>query len=804
MTISQVIVFVAQSSDWFTSFSPLPGTTFPTEIQRIAAESVEGFLKKNKKKVLCIVTDQDSNQLRALCDQMAIPVIVPPALNAEAAKTINSILSERRTELDDETQMVAGFCEESKEMLEQIEAIILEFGEGYSEELMKNYLRILHTFKGTAACIGFKQIAEFSHKYEDFLMKIKTKEIAMSQEVVGVLLNAFDILKQLTSEVEEYLTDEGYSTIHQALKIFEIRKTISEAKESAQAETISSEGAHQDKTKESLSVSLKLLDEIMGISGELTVVRGAISKLVNSIEKKYKNDTEIENLGELLDSMNKLTGKVQNQVSEMRKIPLKNVFRPYKRLVRDLSVELGKEVQIQVHGEDLLVDTIVSKVLSQALVHMIRNSLDHGIESPEIRKHNGKSPSGKIQLSASLRGDDIIVELIDDGKGLNPDILIKKALEKKLYTPEEISLLTPQEIYGIIFLPGFSTAAQVTDISGRGVGMDMACSAVQSVGGRIDVDSKTGFETKITLIIPVPKSVMIIKSLVCKIDQRFFMFPCDDVAEVLTIPAHSNKLYELNGSLMLTHHDAIYPILTLDEKILRRESQSQKDYSLILLKTGKTTFCVAVDEIQDIEEIVIKKIDPRLNAANIFQGATLIGNGTVGMIFSTEGLAKFYHLELSALRTKAKTTKAAQQVQDVEYLLFENLEGEKLTIPLDQVYRLEQIKGDRIQRSGDHFLVKYRDRPLILLGLEDCQGAEDYSVILFTRQSKLFGVAIKEVTDIVRTHHEVETGYLSSELYLGSIFLGDMTCPVVNLDGLLRASFGGHSSKESQKTLAAA
>ena len=274
-----------------------------------------------------------------------------------------------------------------------------------------------------------------------------------------------------------------------------------------------------------IKVPTKILNEFMELSGEITVIRNTVNKLVSNLQKELTGNPDLYLLAEFLEEMHKINSSMQSKITELRKVSLKNIYRTFPRTVRDLNLSLGKQIDLKIFGDELRVDTKLAQVLKNSLIHVIRNSADHGIESAEKRRANNKEGKGTINLRSFEAGDDVIVEVEDDGGGIDSSRIASRAVEKNLYTVDEVNRLTEKQVFKIIMEPGFSTAAQVTDISGRGVGMDMVKSSVESIGGKIDIDSQLGQGTKFSLKLPIPKSVMIIQSLLVRIGQREFNVP---------------------------------------------------------------------------------------------------------------------------------------------------------------------------------------------------------------------------------------------------------------------------------------
>jgi two-component system, chemotaxis family, sensor kinase CheA len=716
----------------------------------------------------------------------------------------------RLEQLQEEKEMVCGFLDESGPMLDEIESLILELEEDPSnEQTLSVYFRLLHTIKGTASCVGLTNLGHYTHKYEDFIGDLRNKKIPVNTQSTNVLLKGLDDLKTFFQQVEHDGNDSDLN-FQERMAIFDaglVMKSQQMEEETTQVQTASSSDHTKEikdkKEEDKMSVSMNILNDFMEESGELTVIRNSILKTVRKIESKYRGDQEIENLNELLSAMYNVTSNIQGKITEMRKVPLSNTFRPFKRLVRDLSKKLNKKVDLEIIGEELLVDNIVAKLYSNTLIHIVRNSLDHGLETPEKRKSSGKSEVGKIVFKVTETGEDIILQISDDGNGINPDIIKKKALEKGLFTAEQLNNMTPTEIVNIIFASGFSTAEQVSDLSGRGVGMDMVRGSFENMGGHLYVQSKVGEGSVFTLSVPLPKSVLIINSLSVSAGGQCFIFPMDVVSEVIRYEKElpHSKLYNIDGEKIISHNGDMIQIMALDHVLNLNHSQRHLDgaINLVVLKAGKTKFAVEVDQIHEFEEVVCRKIPAMIDKNHIYQGASLLGSGEAAMILDAQGLANFIGIDtLSSSKHVLPDENAASNNQIVaEYMLFKYDQDNYLSIELDQVFRLETMETNHFEKVGSHTVIKYLNRPLLLidpayvLGLkQECcfdrfgsDKREDVSVIVVNDSSggKL-GLMVHRLDEIQYSYEAMNSDTIDVEGLKGSVYLKGHTISVLDID----------------------
>ena len=339
-----------------------------------------------------IITGYWTKEMSADAMSLSIDAFVEKPVTTNLIKeNIEKFGYPRAEMIEEEKEMVAGFLEESEPMLDEIESLILELEEDPSnEQTLSVYFRLLHTIKGTASCVGLTNLGNYTHKYEDFIGDLRTKKIPVNTQSTNVLLTGLDDLKTFFEQVEKDGNDADVY-YHDKVKVFDPANMEAAGKPAEQAlgvvKTDNSKKVDDKKEKEDdkMTVSMQILNDFMEESGELTVVRNTILKTVKKIEAKYRGDEDIENLNELLTSMHHVTSTIQGKITEMRQVPLKSTFRPFKRLVRDLSKKLNKQVEFDVFGEEMPVDTIVAKLFNNTLIHVVRNSLDHGLETPEER-----------------------------------------------------------------------------------------------------------------------------------------------------------------------------------------------------------------------------------------------------------------------------------------------------------------------------------------------------------------------------------------------------------------------------------
>ena len=397
--------------------------------------------------------------------------------------------------------------------------------------------------------------------------------------------------------------------------------------------------------------------------------------------------------------MHKINGKMQSRITDLRKVPMQNVYRPLPRLIRDINQNLGKDIKLNLTGSDLKVDTSLAQVMNNSLVHIIRNCADHGIESNEERAASGKSPNGTIKIEAKESGEFVFLDISDDGKGINPDVIGSKAMEKGLVTDDDLQRMGRKKILSLILAPGFSTAEAVTEYSGRGVGMDMVQSSVNAIGGRIDIDSESGKGSQFSFRLPIPRSVLIINSLLVSVRSRIFNIPQDNIARLIRLDEEKKKtmLRKAQNTDVLDLEGSLLPLVRLEEVLFTGEGEEPAEVSpeehgelcIVVVKSETINYGLIVDSIEDAEEIVVKPLARHLNKHKIFSGATFAGDGKVGLILDVDGIAEKTRIADESAAAGDDSAQAEDQTRQTrDYLMFTLDSRGQYATPLQQVFRL--------------------------------------------------------------------------------------------------------------------
>jgi two-component system chemotaxis sensor kinase CheA len=382
------------------------------------------------------------------------------------------------------------------------------------------------------------------------------------------------------------------------------------------------------KGEETVRVDTKRLDTVMNLVGELVLGRNRLLKLASRLEQVYESDPTIRELGETIGQLNLVTSDLQLAVMKTRMVPIRKVLAKFPRMVRDLAQKLGKRVRLELQGEETELDKSIVDDIGDPLVHLVRNAIDHGIEAPDERVAAGKAPEGLVRLAACQEGNGIVIRIEDDGRGLQLEKIKAKALAQRLASEAELAAMAPREIMNLIFLPGFSTADQVTDISGRGVGMDVVRENLRRINGTVDLDSAIGQGTRVTIKLPL--TVAIIQALLVEVAQSIFAIPLSAVIEAVKIARADIKT--INGREVLNLRDRILPLVRLAQVFGLPRGSEYSSYYVVVVAIGDKRVGLVVDRLHAQEEVVLKSLGEGLGHITGLAGATITGEGRVVLI----------------------------------------------------------------------------------------------------------------------------------------------------------------------------
>ncbi len=505
---------------------------------------------------------------------------------------------------------------------------------------------------------------------------------------------------------------------------------------------------------QSIRVNVEVLENLMTMVSELVLTRNQLMEMVRHLE-----DSEFK---VPLQRLSNVTGELQEEVMKTRMQPIGNAWQKLPRIIRDLSQELKKKIHLEMIGADTELDRQVLEMIKDPLTHMVRNSADHGLEGPDDRRAAGKSETGTVTLKAYHEGGHIIIEVADDGRGLNIEKIKAKALANGLATEAAIEGMSESQIQKFIFHAGFSTAAAITNVSGRGVGMDVVRSNIELIGGTIDLKSTLGQGTVFTIKIPL--TLAIVSALIVEAAKQRFAVPQLSVVELVRISSGSEHSIErINNTPVLRLRDRLLPLVFLAEElgIGTEEERRTKDAFVIVSQVGAQTFGVVVDGVFDTEEIVVKPVASILRDITMFSGNTILGDGSVIMIVDPNGIAQRISSQQIDGENQQGDEKRIVSTDDqaVTMLVFRAGSDEPKAVPLSLVTRLEEIEADKIEPSNGQNLVQYRGRLMPIMHVNPGQplrGDGRQPILVFTDGDRSLGLAVDEIVDIVEDKLNIE------------------------------------------------
>ncbi|WP_239153397.1 chemotaxis protein CheW [Virgisporangium aliadipatigenens] len=500
----------------------------------------------------------------------------------------------------------------------------------------------------------------------------------------------------------------------------------------------------------SIRVDVDLLDTLMRLVGELVLTRNQLVRAIGGA-----NDPSMTRTGQRL---NLITSELQESVMKTRMQAIDHIWAKLPRVVRDLSSGFGKRVRLAMEGRETELDRSLLEAVKDPLTHLVRNAVDHGIELPDDRRFKGKDPEGTLTLRAYHEGGHVIVEVTDDGAGLDPDRIAEVALERGVVTREQLALMDRREILSLVFRPGFSTAKKVTNVSGRGVGMDVVKTNIERIGGAVDVESTLGVGTTWRLTIPL--TLAIIQALTIECGAERYVIPQVAVHELVYLDGQGGRVIEYAmGAPVYRLRGKLLPLVHLDQTLELRDPSSDhnRDVYVAVLHAEGRRFGLVVDRVLNTEEVVVKPLTSRFKDVGVYAGATLLGDGKVALILDVASLARRSHLGSDKIeRAQAQldaTTKATSGT--IDRLLIAGIGERRVAIPLDMVTRLEEFPVERLERVGNREVVQYRDQILPVLRLAHLLGAyssEDGAtvpVVVYTERGRSVALAVEKILDIV-------------------------------------------------------
>ncbi len=738
--------------------------------------------------------------------------------------------------MQDVDEIVQEFLVESVEGLDQMDRDLVALERRPADvELLSRIFRCIHSIKGASGFLGFSRLGDVAHAGESLLSELRDGRLVLTPAITSALLQLVDAIRLILDHVRDTGKD-GTEEWGALISLFQTLQTgkegngkgngnghhsaespasvptpeefgaVAAAPETADPEpagippgssappdapVVARERRSDPVARSNIRVDVGLLDRLMNLVGELVLARNQVVR-----HTSLKADAGLTATAQRL---NLITTELQEGVMKTRMQPIGNVWSKFPRVVRDLAVQCHKQARIEMDGRETELDKTIIEAITDPLTHVVRNSMDHGLEGPEERVAAGKPAEGRLLLRAYHEGGQVNIEVSDDGRGIDPERIKAKAVQKGIITAEVAARLGEREVFDLVFAPGFSTAAEVTAVSGRGVGMDVVRTNIERIGGTVDLQSVMGQGT--TLRMKIPLTLAIIPALTVSSRGIRYAIPQVNLLELVRVdPAgagpgvelvHDAPVFRLRGDLL--------PLVDLAQALggPRRHwtaGGSRDAISIVVLHADGRPFGLIVDDITDTEEIVVKPLSKLLKNATLFAGATIMGDGCVALILDVPSLAhkaavlatgQGARREVEEEDTQDQTRRAATRL-----LIFHLGDHHRMAVPLSEISRLEEFPADAVEWAGHERVVQYRGAIMPLIQLADVLGHEATSpvagplpVVVYARQGKPVGIVVGKILDIIEETLPPEVA--DSTLPMQSVVLQGRVTDLLDLEAVI-------------------
>jgi two-component system chemotaxis sensor kinase CheA len=744
--------------------------------------------------------------------------------------------------------LLREFLTETNESLDTVDVELVRFEqEPNNEKILGNIFRLVHTIKGTCGFLGLPRLEALAHAAETLMGKFRDG-MPVTGDAVTLILATIDRLKEVLGGLEqteaEPAGEDGdligqleqmalhvsvpatpkeepkavgtlvSQTLERPLRpgevsLDELERAFRETEmempaivekpraqvpqpeskpKPAKSERKSSDEDDKPETRvanQSIRVNVETLETLMTMVSELVLTRNQLLEI-----SRRNEDSEFK---VPLQRLSNVTAELQEGVMKTRMQPIGNAWQKLPRIIRDLATELNKEIELEMHGAETELDRQVLDLIKDPLTHMVRNSADHGLETPEQRRAAKKPEKGTVRLSAYHEGGHIIIEIADDGRGLNTARIRQKAIEQGIASEADIEKMSEAQIHKFIFAAGFSTAAAVTSVSGRGVGMDVVKTNIDQIGGTIDVKSVPGEGSSFTIKIPL--TLAIVSALIVEAGGDRFAIPQLAVIELVRAQSNSeHRIERIRDAPVLRLRNKLLPLIHL-KKLLKMdgaEARDEENSFIVVTQVGNQTFGIVVDGVFHTEEIVVKPMSTKLRHIGMFSGNTILGDGSVIMIIDPNGIAEAVG---TAGTRDTEETEAAAPTGPVEkttsLLVFRAGSSQPKAVPLSLVTRLEEIDCKKIELSNGRHMVQYRGQLMPLVRVNDdsrvrSEGAQP--LLVFSDAGRTMGLVVDEIVDIVDDKLEIEVGS-DTKGVIGSAVIKGQATEIIDVGHFLPLAF---------------
>lgn len=762
------------------------------------------------------------------------------------------------------------YVEEATEIIERTSQNLFKFEkEKFNDDSLNEIYRDIHTLKGSSFLFGINHIGKMAHTLESSLDYFRKNQINFNENFIKLFFHTINLSEQIIEtlkkgeQVDDFEQDVKLHLVDLAEAILDLsngkfklnvtdsifqesllldntikkeepkmtKQAVPSEKTERPAENIDDKNAKSPQkaaiapVDSTVRVQVGILDKLMNLVGEIVLVRNQVLQYANDTE-----DLEFLNLSQNLDIV---TSDLQSEVMKTRMQPIGTILKKFTRVVRDIASDLSKKIDVTLEGTETELDKTLLEAIKDPLTHLIRNACDHGIEVPEDRVKAGKSETGKIVIKAYHEGGQIVIEINDDGKGISKDVILSKAIEKGLLKESEASQYPPHEILNFIFMPGFSTAKQVSNVSGRGVGMDVVRTNIEKIGGSVEIRSQEGEGSQFRMKIPL--TLAIVPALIVKSHQRKYAIPQVKLVELVRVDndeSNEHNIEFLQGRPVFRLRGNLLPLVSLKEILSKSKEYvfQEKDINdldsinIVVLNADGKFFGLIVDEILDTTDIVVKPLGQILKNISSFSGATILGDGTVALILDVIGIAQKTQIGHKKEGTQKASSNAEQsKLEDIsniprqEFLLFKLNAAGKYSIPLCLVHRLEEFPRSSIEYTGEQAVIRYRGEILPVISInnflqfengsdnlnnddlkvseteiktDDHAEEERFSAIVVQKQERSYGLMVNNILDVVNIFGEIDDAVNDRQGILGNILHEEEVIVVLDILKILDIEIG--------------
>ena len=739
--------------------------------------------------------------------------------------------------MDNNDQILDEFLLEAGEIFDQLDIDFVQLEQTPEDKkLIGNIFRAMHTLKGSSGFFAFHRLEKVAHAGESLLSKLRDGIFTLNEEMTDVLLETSDRLRAIVDGVQKqrrepegddsvliqnlkFLTDGGVGLTKTASAspapldpvtmpfapivevviesapqaITDLEQEVLEVVKEVAIDAAVNEAESSKELTAPVKVSVELLDKLMNLVSEMVLARNRLLSFART-----SGDLAFNNTVRRIDTV---TLELQERMMKTRMQPISQVWSKFPRLVRDIAQDCGKKVELIQIGAETELDRTLLEGIRDPLVHIIRNSVDHGIELPAQRLAIGKPEQGTVKLRAFHENGMVVIEIADDGAGINIPLVRQKAIQFGLVTAERAAKLTEREIIDFIYLPGFSTKAEITNLSGRGVGMDVVRTNIQEIGGTVDI-ATSAQGTRLRLSIPLTLAIM--PAVFVRSKQYSYAIPQVNVIEMLRYEPREGVpgVEDFYGVPVFRLRDKLIPLVFLNYELKVDDVLPPVDHTLniVIVQAAGIRFGLVVDEVLYMQEVVVKSVGPLLKGTPVYSGSTILGDGRVALIFDINAIAV-----RSGIIAKLADNQFEQDIsaalgansESQQMLMFDLLGLERMVIPLETVDRLEMISASRIDRRGNEAVVLYGNKIMRLISLahyvegatqKSLYGDETVPVIVHYHHGQPVGFIVKIVHNIVNVPTQVVMVSPPQRGIMGSVIVNDSVMSILNVQDILNLS----------------